>query len=55
MSESYTSIIKQNLLFPIKLEDGNNEGKYVNNILQKTKSLVLSNQNYNKFMKKYLK
>lgn len=54
MSVSRSSMTKQNLLFPIQLGNENHDGKYVSNLLQKTKSLVLSDQNYNKFMKKYL-
>lgn len=43
-----------NLLFPIKLDKESSNYHYVNDLLKKTKSLVLSNTNYNKFMKKYL-
>jgi len=54
MSEIRSTVKKQNILFPIQIEDENNDGKYFSSLLKKTKSLVLSNQNYNKFMKKYL-
>jgi len=54
MSESRSVLMNQPLLLPIQIDDEKNERRYVNNLLQKTKSLVLSNKNYTKFMKNYL-
>jgi hypothetical protein len=55
---SYKSLNTMNFdsnpLFPIKMGEDKIVKKNVNNLLNKTKGLILSNKNYNNFMKKYL-
>ena len=46
--------IKDKPFFPFKVQEENQKDtKYVSNLLKKTKALVLSNNNYNNFMKHY--